>query len=430
MEDKNTEYKSTLTSGLYKEIIAFANTDGGEIQIGVSDDGEVVGVQNAKEIQSQITNGIRDSILPDATMITDVVIEGANTIKIKVQEGSNKPYYLAKKGIKPSGVFVRQGSSSAPASQEQIRTMIKESDGDNFEQMRSINQDLHFKSTSDFFERLAVDFNENKFRSLGIVNDHDNLFTNLALILSDECPYTTKIAVFSDPDNTKFKDTKEFGGSIFDQLDKTFEYLKLCNNNNPEIDGLLRSENYDYPEEALREALINSLIHRDYSFSGSVIININPEKIEFISLGGLPSGLSIDDVKLGISQPRNKALAGIFFRLKLIESYGTGIRKIFNLYEKSIAKPIIQATSNAFKIILPNMNARHRDKEVCSNVPTTPQMKEIIEEIKEVGKTDDETIKEKLHLKRARTLEITKQMRDLGLIKAIGKGSSKYYTLC
>lgn len=102
---------------------------------------------------------------------------------------------------------------------------------------------------------------------------------------------------------------------------------------------------------------MNAIVHRDYSYSGSIIINVNDERIEFISIGGLLPGLSTDDIRIGISQPRNKNLAEMFHRLRLIESYGTGIRRIYKLYENCPVQPVIEATPNAFKMVLPNMNA-------------------------------------------------------------------------
>ena len=137
--------------------------------------------------------------------------------------------------------------------------------------------------------------------------------------------------MFGDTDNLFFKDSKEFKGSIFKQLDDSYTYLALCNRTTATFKGLERIEKTDYPEAAIREALLNALVHRDYSYSGSIIINVNDECMEFISIGGLLPGLSAEDIRSGISQPRNRRLAEIFHRLRLIESYGTGIRKIYAL---------------------------------------------------------------------------------------------------
>ena len=331
-ETENIEFKLQFTDDIYKEVIAFANTDGGVIYIGIDNNGNVAGIDNVDDHYTRITNGIRDAIMPDVTMFVKYTIQDNRVVRITVGEGSYKPYYLKSKGLKPSGVFVRQGTSSVSASPEQIRAMIKESDGDTFESMRSMEQDLTFKNAKEAFKRYNIEFSKIKHRALGITTQADKLYSNLALIISDQCTHTTKVAVFADEANTKFRDSKEFGGSIFEQLDSTFAYLALCKKTTATFKGLERIESVDYPEEALREALLNALVHRDYSFSGSIIINVNDKEIEFISIGGLLPGLSPDDIRSGISQPRNKSLADIFHRLRLIESYGTGIRKIYNLY--------------------------------------------------------------------------------------------------
>jgi ATP-dependent DNA helicase RecG len=304
--------------------------------------------------------------------------------------------------------------------------MIKESDGDNFESMRSIEQNLTFNSVQKAFDRYNVEFAPNKYRTLGLTVQSDEMYSNLALVISDQCSHTTKVAVFADEANTKFRDSKEFGGSIFEQLDNTFAYLSLCNKTTAIFKGLERIEKVDYPEEALREALLNALVHRDYSFSGSIIINVNDKEIEFISIGGLLPGLSPEDIRSGISQPRNKNLAGIFHRLHLIESYGTGIRKIYNLYSNCSEQPRIEVTSNTFKIILPNMN-RTNDNENSEVSGVTAQMKKILDYIKENGHITDQEIQDLLSLKKTRAFTLAKQMRDDGVIKVVGRGNEKKY---
>lgn len=423
-ETENIEFKLQFTDELYKEVIAYANTDGGVIYIGIDNNGNAVGIDNVDENYTRITNGIRDAIMPDVTMFVKYTIQENRVVRITVGEGSYKPYYLKAKGLKPNGVFVRQGTSSVSASPEQIRAMIKESDGDTFESMRSMEQELTFKSVKEAFKRYNIEFSKTKYRALGITTQADELYSNLALIISDQCAHTTKVAVFADEENTKFRDSKEFGGSIFEQLDNTYAYLTLCNKTVATFKGLERIEKVDYPEEALREALLNALVHRDYSFSGSIIINVNDKEMEFISIGGLLPGLSPDDIRSGISQPRNKNLADIFHRLHLIESYGTGIRKIYNLYANCSEQPRIEVTSNTFKIILPNMN-RAMPKE--SETVVTAQMQKILDYIEENGQITELEIQELLGLKKTRAFILAKQMRDEGLIRVEGRGDSKKY---
>ena len=418
-ENENTEFKSALTGDIYKEVIAFANNGGGVIYIGVDDNGNETGVADVDETYTRLTNGIRDAISPDVTVFCKYSLNENNVIKIEISEGARKPYYLKSKGIKPSGVYVRQGASSVPASEDQIRLMIKMSDGDSFEGIRSLNQELTFVSAKQAFEKYGVEFSENKYRVLGITTDSNDLYTNLGLLLSDQCRHSIKAAVFADEDNTSFLDSKEFTGSILRQLDDAYSYLMLNNRNNAEFKGLERVEHYSYPQEALREALLNALVHRDYAFSGSIIININESQIEFISLGGLLPGLSAEDIQNGISQPRNPKLAEVFHRLRLIESYGTGIRRIFTLYRDCEKKPEIIVTPNTFKLILPNRNYYSTDKS---------EEKTILQHIERNGAITEETVQKLLGVKRTRAYVILKEMRDSGLIEVQGRGQNKKYT--
>ena len=427
-ETENIEFKLQFTEEIYKEVIAFANTDGGVVYVGIENNGDVVGLTDVDKEFTRITNGIRDAIMPDVTMFVRFAIQDNNVVRITVSEGTNKPYYLKRKGLKPSGVYVRQGASSVPASPEQIRQMIKECDGDIFEENRSLEQELTFEVVQRAFNLYGIDFNSGKYRSLGITQKKDGVYTNLAFILSDQCAHTTKIAVFSDEARTVFRDSREFGGSVFKQFEDTINYLALCNKTSSTIKGVMRMDKQDYPEEAIREALLNAIVHRDYSFSGSIIINVTDQKMEFISLGGLLPGLSPDDIRSGISQPRNRNLAEVFHRLRLIESYGTGIRRIFNLYADCPEQPKIEVTSNTFKIVLPNMNAVPV-AEPKSIPAITSQMQKVLDYIKTKGQVTEKEISELLGLKKTRTFTVAKQMRDLGLIKVVGRGESKFYTM-
>lgn len=428
IESENIEFKVQVTDDIYKEVIAFANTDGGTIYIGIDDQGNAVGIDNVDETYTKLTNGIRDAIQPDVTMFIKYTLQDNKVIKISVGEGSYKPYYLKAKGLKPSGVYIRQGATIAQASPEQIRQMIKASDGDIFEEMRSQEQELTFTNAQKAFERYNVEFSPAKFRTLGVCDSTNELYTNLALILSDQCVHTTKIAVFADSDNTQFRDSREFAGSIFQQLDDSFDYLMLCNKTAATFKGLERIETPDYPEEALREALLNAIVHRDYSFSGSIIINVNDSEIEFISIGGLLPGLSPEDIKSGISQPRNKKLAEIFHRLHLIESYGTGIRKIYNLYKNCAVQPQIVVTPNTFKIVLPNMNTATSDTPTIGKAVTS-QMQIVLDYIAEKGQITDDEVQELLKIKRTRCYMLMKEMSDSGLIAAEGRGKDRKYIL-
>jgi len=432
-ESERIEYKSQMIEDLYREVIAFANSDGGVIYIGIDDQGNLTGIDNVDETYTRITNGIRDAIAPDVTMFVRYILQDNKVIQIEVGEGSYKPYYLKSKGMKPNGVYVRHGASSVQASPDQIRKMIKESDGDNFEASRCMEQELTFHAAETAFKQYGVEFSVEKYRALGITKN--DVFTNLALLLSDQCHHTIKVAVFKDEFCTEFRDSKEFGGSVFKQFEDVVNYLALCNKTVSTIKGLVRTDKQDYPNEVIREALLNALVHRDYSFSGSIIINVNDSKMEFISLGGLLPGLSTEDIRIGISQPRNKKLAEVFHRLRLIESYGTGIRRIFKLYENCPVQPSIEATTNAFRIVLPNMNATDTANEDTpattgkSTVAITPQMKTVMDYLAKYDEMTDEDLQELLNIKKTRAYQIARQMHENELIDIIGRGASKKYKL-
>lgn len=432
-ESERIEYKSQMIEDLYREVIAFANSDGGVIYIGIDDQGNLTGIDNVDETYTRITNGIRDAIAPDVTMFVRYILQDNKVIQIEVGEGSYKPYYLKSKGMKPNGVYVRHGASSVQASPDQIRKMIKESDGDNFEASRCMEQELTFHAAETAFKQYGVEFSVEKYRALGITKN--DVFTNLALLLSDQCHHTIKVAVFKDEFCTEFRDSKEFGGSVFKQFEDVVNYLALCNKTVSTIKGLVRTDKQDYPNEVIREALLNALVHRDYSFSGSIIINVNDSKMEFISLGGLLPGLSTEDIRIGISQPRNKKLAEVFHRLRLIESYGTGIRRIFKLYENCPVQPSIEATTNAFRIVLPNMNATDTANEDTpattgkSTVAIPPQMKTVMDYLAKYDEMTDEDLQELLNIKKTRAYQIARQMHENELIDIIGRGASKKYKL-
>lgn len=433
-ESERIEYKSQMIDDIYKEVIAFANTNSGIIYIGIDDQGNVIGIDNVDDTYTRLTNGIRDAILPDVTMFVRYVLQDNRVIRIEVGEGSYKPYYLKSKGLKPAGVYVRQGAASVQASPEKIRQMIKDSDGDVFEEMRTLQQNLTFEEAEAAFKRYKVAFSEDKFITLGLRNLNDDQYTNLALILSDQCQHTTKIAVFGDTENLAFKDSKEFGGSIFKQLNDSYAYLMLCNRTASTFNGLERIDAPDYPEDAVREVLLNALVHRDYSYSGSIIINVNDQCMEFISIGGLLPGLSAEDIRSGISQPRNRKLAEIFHRLRLIESYGTGIRKIYALYKDCLAQPRIEVTPNTFKMILPNMNVASteagNETEMKTAAPIiTPQMRTVLDYLQEYGEMHDEDLQELLNIKKTRAYLLTRQMSEEGLIEIVGRGITKKYRL-
>jgi ATP-dependent DNA helicase RecG len=357
-ENLTTEFKREYTDGIKKTIAAFANTNGGTLYIGIEDDGTVAGVDKPDDTLLKVSNMVREAIKPDLTLFVDYkteILEKAVVIVVTVQKGSASPYYIVGKGIRPEGVYVRQGASSVPASETAILKMIKETDGEKYENLRSLNQELTFNETALEFEARGIEFQPAQMRSLRLISA-DGMYTNLGFLLSDQSVHTIKAAVFEGLEKETFKDRREFSGSLFKQLNETYSFIDMHNHTRSEVNGLYRTDVRDYPEDAIRESLLNALVHRDYAFSSSTLVSVFDDRIEFVSIGGLLKGISLDDIMLGISVLRNENLAGIFYRLKLIEAYGTGIPKIMRSYSDCKQKPVLQATDNAFKIILPNRN--------------------------------------------------------------------------
>ena len=419
------EFKREYIPGINKSVVAFANTNGGTLFIGVADDGSIVGVQDVDSTMLAVSNSIRDTIKPDVTLFVDYQTEemdGKTIIKIIVQKGTASPYYIAGKGIRPEGVYIRQGASSVPATETAILRMIKDTDGEKYEDVRTLNQDLTFLEAAKEFETRKVPFGPGQQKTLGIMNA-DGIYTNLGLLLSDQCVHTVKLAVFQGSVKAVFKNRHEFTGSILKQLNDIYAYIDRYNSIRSEINGLYRTDMRDYPTEAIREALLNALIHRDYSFRDSILISIFDDRIEFVSIGGLVKGISFDDMMLGVSAVRNRNLANIFYRLMLIEAYGTGVPKIIQSYDDFISKPHIEVTDNAFKITLPNTNV---GIEMSTLTDNERLVLELFKNRQYIVRKDVETA---LSGSQALASRMLKGLVDKGKIQAVGQGKNTRYEI-
>ena len=428
-ESIHLELKKEYVKDILKTVIAFANTSGGKIYIGIDDDGKVLGVQKLDTDILKLSNSIRDSIKPDITLFTSILVEkidGKDVIVVDVQKGASSPYYLTDKGIRPSGVYVRQGASSVPATDAAILKMIRDTDGDNFEELRSLNQNLDFDFLKKEFEDANIKLEHSQMRTFNII-DEDGLYTNLGLLLSEQCPHTIKAAVFEGSTKEIFKDRFEFSGSLLKQMKDVYSFLNRYNRTNSEITGLKRTDTREYPEIALREALLNSIVHKEYSYSSSTLISVFDDKIEIVTIGGLTKGLNEDDIMLGVSILRNRNLANIFYRLKLIEAYGTGIPKIIESYNEYNVKPKIEISSNAFKITLPNTLKEKSISKLEKNLSDKEYL--IVNMLKEneyIKRTD---IEKNLSISSSMAIKLLRNMVDNSIIEKLGKGKNVIYRL-
>ena len=375
-------------------VVAFANTGGGKVYIGINDDGSVYGVENTGTTVLCVTNMIRDF-------------------------------------IRPEGVYVRQSASSVPASETAILNMIKETSGDRYEDARSINQQLTFEKAENYFAKRNLPFGDQQKRTLNIIGS-DGTYTNLGMLLSDQCVHTIKMAVFDGSMKSVFRDRKELTGSLLTQLEDAYSYIDQFNRTRAEFEGLDRIDKRDYPGEALREALLNAITHRDYSFSGSTLISIFDDRIELVTIGGLVRGLTFDDIMLGVSALRNQNLANVFYRLNLIEAYGTGILKINESYADRTAKPQFEVTDNAFKIILPNINYADKRNNAAAplNVTGKADRQEILLRLAEkrryIVRKDVEVA---LKVSQATAILILRDMVEKGLLIKEGSGKQQKYRI-
>lgn len=441
-ESETVELKEVVVDDIKKEIIAFANSDGGKLYVGVRDNGSVVGLDDPDSIALQISNMVRDTIKPDVTMFLHyetVEVNGKKIVAVDIQRGTARPYYIAKKGMRPEGVYVRQGYSSVPATDTAIRHMIKETDGERFEAMRCLEQNLTFEAVKEEFALRQVDFGMQQMRTLKMI-DTDGLYSNLALLLSDQCVHTIKIAVFQGVDQTIFKDRREFTGSLLQQMNEVYAFIDFHNQTHATIEKLLRIDVRDYPEVSVREALLNMLTHRDYSFSASSLISIFADRMEFVSIGGLMPGIDLEDVMLGISVCRNQNLANVFYRLQLIEAYGTGISKMMKAYDGMKKKPKIETTKNAFKITLPNINVNDEldhsvnEREYLSNNSIKSQFvsneeEKIMEYTIDHGAITSADVTNLLEVSKSTAFRLLSAMVNKQLLKRIGQARRTKYIL-
>ena len=405
IESERLELKVQYTTEIKKEIVAFLNSDGGTLIIGVDDNGKVIGIENAKDIIERISLMIHETIKPDASLICsagEYEEEGKTIVKVAVGRGVKKPYYIYEKGLKPSGVYLRINNTSQQASE-----------------YASIEQELTFDYLERTFMRAKIEL---KQKTLGLI-DANGSYTNLALLLSDQCPFSIKAAVFDSDDKSRFLDRKEFEGSLIRQADEAYEYLNLNNKTRGEYNVLLREDKTEYNQLVLREGLLNAIIHRDYSLNGNILISIYKNRIEYVSIGGLVSGMTYEDMMLGVSRSRNEKLANIFFKLKYVEAYGTGIEKIQGDYEYTGLEPRFEVSDNGFLLVLPNKTSIKKSKKILTD-------KELVYDfIIKCGRVNRAEIQEELGFKLTKTRNIILQLEQEGKIERHGNGKGIFYTI-
>ena len=358
MESQTTEYKSDIpkkANDLKSEISAFLNTNDGTIFLGVDDDGMFIpkSIDKFKHWESLLSDWIQNAFnSPLNKLITLKVSDQIFAIHIK--QGDQPPYYYKDgESFNSKGIYIRNGSSKRRATDDEVRRMLKAQVADKFEaQTAHTNKKLTFQHLQNKLLDNDIAFDEQSLRLL----DSNGDYNNGALILSEQSPFITKIAVIDGLNmSNDFLAKKEFEGSLVKQIDMTLEYISLLNDKKVSFTGSAARLEYEaYPSKAVREAIINAYAHRDYSLSADTKIEIYDDRMEIFSAGNIPDGLTVEDIKTGTSARRNTNLVHVLDKITYMENYGSGIRRILGSYEDDKKEPEFIVTANQFKVILYN----------------------------------------------------------------------------
>lgn len=430
IENQTYERKREYNQKAKNTMLAFLNTDGGTLYLGIENDGAIYGIDGNIDLETRkVTTSFRDVVTPDPSGYFTVeaeIREGRNIIVVTMERGSAIPYCYAAYGLVPQGVYVRVGGNTVMATREHIRQMIKDNGTGQFIAELSVEQNLTFKYADKIFAEKDVKFGHEQKQSLGLIR-LDGRYTNLALILSDQCPYTTKAAIFEGLTKEKFKDRKEFTGSLFKQIDDVHSYLHVFNRMRSTFEGVYRVDHPDYPDVAIREAFLNALIHRDYYIEGSVLVSIFDDRLEFMSLGGVMPGVTHDLMLTGVSVSRNEKLAQIFNRLNIIEAFGTGIPRIYGAYESSVAQPEIPVIDGGFLIRIPNMNYGARRNTTGNKAATQTNEQRLLAAFSDSSFNKEEAA-DILGISVNGAYKLLRRMTEQGLLSARKEGKQWIYS--
>lgn len=355
-ESLNIEFKAEMIPDIEEWIIAFLNSEGGTIYIGIDDNRNVVGVseENRDHYDLHIGNLVSDAIRPNCRDYVSFGYDDDNVLVIKIKPGSNKPYYLKRKGPKSEGVFVRVGRSRRNATDDEILRMIKDSSGYSWEKEISEEQELTFNKMKIIADAKGVEFHKGKYKNLGIV-DKSGMFTNLGLLVSDQSPIEVKFAVYDK--HIDFKVKKEFTGSIVDIAYNLLDYAELFNDTSAKIipGRIDRVEKKSFPGASLRESVLNAICHADYSMRSNIKVEFFPSFAKITNPGGIYNS-TMEEILTGTQSFRNPGLVIILNKFHFIENYGTGMLRIQEAYEDLELKPDFHSSEYHFIVKLPNMN--------------------------------------------------------------------------
>ncbi len=371
-ESENIEYKEKLTDTLEKETVAFLNANGGDIYIGIKDNGDIIGVpNNIDKIQLQIKDrlifGISPSILSLISISTEN-FENKPVLKITIKGGIEKQYYVKSKGLSESGAFIRIGSSVQPMTQKMIHAFQAKSFPKSLINIESPEQELTFAELFIHYHRYNKPLNNKTFAKTLNFLTKDGKYNYLAYMMADNNQLSVRFARFNDT------------GERFELLEKAIEYGNCClitaiqrvldryeieNITISKLTGAAhRIDKRLVDAKCLREIVINAFAHNDYSYGMLPIFEVFQNRFAVRSYGGLVPQLSIEEFFQGVSALRNPELMRILKDLELVEGLGFGIRGITKIYSQDI----FEFSENSLYIILPFEGNKEQSRGISRGI--------------------------------------------------------------
>lgn len=337
-ETNRIEYKAQLTKelDLEREVIAFLNyREGGVIYIGIDKCGDAVGVADIDGDMLKIKDRIKMNISPSAMGLFDVATElrdGISVIKVVVASGRDKPYFKTKYGMNPKGAYIRVGTAVEPMPQSIIDNLFARRVRNSLGVIVANRQDLTFEQLRIYYDSQGKRLNDNFAKSLELLAE-DEKYNYAAYLLADENGNSIKVAKYSSLDRTDLIENNEYGYcSLIKATKSVIAKMEVENSVAAQIGYPERVESPMWDREALRESIINAIVHNDYSFEVPPKFEIFPDRLEITSAGRIPDDIDEEEFFNGISSPRNKELMRIYRDLELVESLGYGVPRIVKRY--------------------------------------------------------------------------------------------------
>ncbi len=339
-ESNRIELKATLNDKLEKEIVAFLNNrEGGILYIGIDDKGNPVKNSDLDSMQLKIADRIKNNILPSTLGLFDIATEYVDNIpitKIIVSSGLEKPYYIKSKGMSPNGWYMRLGTSTQPMSTTLIDELYAKRIHTTLRNIPSPRQDLTFAQLKIYYQERGFELNRKFANSLELLTP-DGQYNYIAYLLADENGVSIKVAKYTGTTKVDLVENEEYGYcSLIKAANHVLEKMKIENVTKVKVTSTKRIEKNLVESVPLREALINAVVHNDFSREIPPVFEVFSDRIEITSYGGLIPGQSKEDFFSCSSMPRNRELMRVFKDLGLVEQLGSGMSRILQSYDRSI----------------------------------------------------------------------------------------------